>query len=227
MAETQMTETMLNGNLEQPPVEEKAETKEEKPLYSGFTGDLKTTEELASYTKGLEEQLVQIQIAKKAAVQTIPNQTVVVKAPEDDIEALWYSNPTKAAQLIEERVEAKQKKKEDARQQEETFWKNFYEKNTDLSGNKKVVELILKDEWSKIEKLPVDEASKQLAKSSRDFLSSIKKGFGTSETALESKGAAMTGASGEPMVRSKETPPQPKNFAEQVAMFRRRGSKAS
>lgn len=107
----------------------------------------------------------------KASVE----QTITPKPAEPDLNTLWFENPTKAAELIQEqtyqRVASEYEKREKARAQQEAldrFFDGFYRKNDDLREDEWVVKGVMSEHFDELADLPTVKAQEKLADLTRE-----------------------------------------------------------
>lgn len=124
--------------------------------------------------------------------------------PQEDtsVADVWYTDPVKAAKIIEQKaseaalnvVDAKQKKE----RQEKEFWDNFYQSNPDLIGKDRAVKLVLAEKWNEWEKKPTNEAMEAIAKETRAFIQTVSTPRGTRTELSMGPGASLP-SSGVPL----------------------------
>lgn len=119
----------------------------------------------------------------------------------ESVADVWYTDPIKAAKIIEEKtkeatlsvISAQQQKE----RQEKEFWDNFYQANPDLVGKDRAVKLVLAEKWNEWEKKPTNEAMEAIAKETRSFIQTVSTPRGT-RTELSNGPAASLPSSGVP-----------------------------
>lgn len=206
----------------------------EAPLHRGLTGDIKSTQDLLSYTKRLEDLFAQSAATQKANAYQ-PVQPVVPAVPagptaKDKFSELIYSKPDEAFELTlqeaERRVESRRAAADEAKRQEGMFWSGFYEKNADLKRLDHVVQSVVLGKRAEIAALPDGKSVEEfLSRESRKIIDLVKKESGYTETKVTSGVAVTLGASGEPVPQPPRQPTTPLNFAEQIRKLRPHGKK--
>lgn len=238
-----MSETAMVGSPETPLEPAKTETAipavnppaaEEKALYTGLTGDLKTLEDLKKYASQLETMVVAKREHTIAQAPTflpaqLPKATLV--APTESFEDLIYSNPTKAKQVLESEIMQKLDMQQQQKARQENFWQNFYVQNSDLKELKHIVQSVFKRDNAEIvdprSKFRSDEELGQhLAKEARSIIGLVREKSGT-ETRLDSNPAVtMSSSGGEQVPAPRSVPGQPLNFTDQLAAMKNKRRKA-
>jgi hypothetical protein len=126
-----------------------------------------TPDEVAALKADLEDLRRRIPPASPA-----PAPAPKTEDDEPDWDKLLYDDPKAAMRLHGERVAAKVKQELTATYQrekgQETFWKNFYDKNKDLKNDHDLVEVTLKGNLNDLANIPVEKAMEKLADLTRD-----------------------------------------------------------
>lgn len=197
--------------------------KPEEPLYEGFTGKLTTVDDLKTYTKTMEEEVLRLKYAQtKSEGQIAQPMPPPVVSSKDEFEELIYSDPKRAKEVLKDEIRDEMSRAKAAEVALNNWWNEFYVENEDLSQQKRLVQLVLQEKRKEIEVLPPLKAKEFLAKEARGLLGSVKQNFGVTETTLESKGAVTLGTSGQPAPKAPATPKEPISFAEQVKRLNKR-----
>lgn len=161
------------------------EIKKEGPIYLGGK-KFNNVEELAIYTQKLE-----IEKTMQPAVQAQPKQATA--AVDKPISELIFEDPEKALQLHEQRVIEKLRAEDNRVKSEQAFWKEFYNKNNDLSAEEDVVQFVVQKHMNELGSLHPDQAAERIAEYSRKAINRFR-GAQPVTKALPS-GAAKTGPS--------------------------------
>lgn len=115
-----------------------------KPLYRAADRDIYTAEDLAEYTRKLEESQIALAVTGTAPA---PAQTTNISAEDDVSETDLILNPkqaiTKIAKKVKQDLVNEQRAETEKAKQKQLFWDNFYRENPDLANAKDVVEFTL------------------------------------------------------------------------------------
>lgn len=207
---------------------------EEKSLYTGLTGDLKTVDDLKRYTSHLETMVA----ARAPAPQTNPSSFLVqpilpqpILNTQESFEDLIYSNPTKAKEILKAEIRQEYEKQRKIEADQGEFWGTFYNQNADLKDLKHIVQSVFERDNAKIgnvQRFPTNkEVSEHLAKEARSIVNLVKEKSGLSETRLDSAPAVTVSSSGgEQFSRPAATPGQPISFIEQLTAAKNKRRKA-
>lgn len=198
-------------------------------IYTGLNGEIKSVDELKNYAQTLETILVSNKKPPEAGARTfmtsmgqagnLPN--ALGEAKGESFEDVFYSNPTKAKEILKAEMRAENDLAAATKRQQEAFWQSFYSKNTDLNGMDQVVQSIFKRDRQLIGDLKDDnEVREYLAKESRDMIGFVKKTAGVVETRLESAPAVSFASSGEPIPNIPGKPSGPISMMDQVALYK-------
>lgn len=192
---------------------------QDKPIYTGLVGDLKSVEDLVSYARNLET----IMTAKgatgtaepaKSFAPPAPNQAKPTEAPK--FSDVIYNDPVAAEELLLRKVDERQQRRDQAERMRQNYWNGFYDKNPDLKQVQHVVQSIFERDENKILTLPNDAAvTEHLVKESRKIVDEVRKTIGVTETQLGS-GPAVTVGSGSASYPITVKQEKPKNFLEQL-----------
>lgn len=87
---------------------------------------------------------------------------------EPDINTLWFENPQKAAELIEQRITSGIESRYRQDQALKGFWDGFYRANDDLREDEWVVQGVFRDHFDEIADLPRTKAQEKLAELTRE-----------------------------------------------------------
>lgn len=102
---------------------------------------------------------------------------------QDELEALWFSNPREAARRLEERVTSQVEARYNARESSHAFWGTFEGEYPELAPQRKLVQYLLATEPG-LGTLPnSQEGRAQLAKAAREWALSTMQGARHSGTA--------------------------------------------
>lgn len=198
-----------------------------EPLYKGLSGHINSQDELIAYAKRMEEEVIQSKIEKQhkpsLSEPITPTNTVPIE-PVDGFEQLIYTNPIKAKELLKNEIREEFRTNDLKKEQEKKFWSEFYTENSDLKPMDRIVQLTLKDKWSEVEKLPLNQAKEVLAKAAREVVGLVRSSVGVTETTLPSGGAVTLGSSGSPAPKAPVIPPKEMTMSEQLLQFRRNKS---
>lgn len=200
-------------------------------FYKGLTGEIKTAEELRTYTKNLEDLLVQSKASTiTSPVPAAPLTPAVPQGPsaKERFSELIFSKPEEAFEIAvseaESRINHKNNAASEAERQKKLFWENFYTKNEDLKSVKDTVELILAAKNHQVSQFKTnDEVETFLAGETRKQIDFVRKQTGYKESVVPSGSAVSLGGSREPVPAVPSAPPQSKNFAQQIRMVRPKG----
>lgn len=227
MSETAVTsggpESVTQTQVTAPPV---VVEKREESIYKGLSGDIKSQEALIEYTKNVEAELIRERVSKAAPA---PMAVPVVDQLDKQIEEVWYSDPKKAMNLIEQKVENKLTARDAHKDQQKKFWEGFYKDAEDLNNDagKRLVDTIVSAKMKELQPLSFEDAKKTIMKEARDLVGSLRKDANATKIEVPSKTAHVIGASGEPMKTAGTTPQQPKSTIDQLLEFRRKRRKSA
>lgn len=207
------------------------------PVYNGVGGTFQTPEQLATYTKSLEDLLIQqkLNTMGNSANAIAPAAPIVAQAapvdPDADlskqIQDAWFSDPEKASSLLEQKLERKSARTNAAEQQRKDYFKQFYTKNTHFVGSEPVVDLIVKANSAEISTLKTKEqCDEYLERKVNEVIKPFESRFGKKETVLPSGAAVSFPSSGEPV----STPGAvvasgPQSLSDQILQLNRRRRK--
>lgn len=128
---------------------------------------------------------------------------------DSELEALWYTNPQKAANLVAERAQkaAEENLRKEYRKDKawEQFWTSFYQANSHLKGDDDIVKMVFNQKYSDWSNLSVEEAQKRLADAASNRIIAIQRQAQSGESpqveggggASEGRGKAKATAGGE------------------------------
>lgn len=211
-----------------PPVGAETESQEvdkaQEPLHRGLLGDIKTQDELRSYTKQLEDLFVS---AKTAQPVPLPSAAVPVPTPLEKTDARArfadkiFSNPDEAFDIAVQEATDRFNTVRNAERQREEFWKDFYVKNADLSRVDRVVQSVVKERAVEISKInDAKQLSDYISNEARKVIDLVKKETGhTTETKLPSGSVASVGGSREPVPQVRQVK-KPASFIDQIRAAR-------
>lgn len=100
---------------------------------------------------------------------------------EDEIDDnLIFSDPTRYRQLLEARIERRLMQKRREEEGMEAFFRKFYEDNPELKRetDHATVVMILNSRWNEFANMKAVDASRELGKAVRDYMSGLAKRFG-------------------------------------------------
>lgn len=222
---------VMKGSPEETPLPVKEDPPvSEKPIYSSPKGDFKTTEELVTYTKSLEQSVLDKGLDKFDADNAAAKGLDAKVAPESDGDA-WareyadklLTNAPEAIKMMDERNTKKANVQEEAQKTTEKMWDEFYKENPVLQQHKKVVQFIMNDNWTALKDLSTNEAKKILAEKSTEFITDIANQTGGKITTLVAANTEGLGASGEPTPKPPEkSETKVSNFCDQVQAMQRK-----
>jgi hypothetical protein len=205
-----------DGAAQTPPADETP-----KPLYKGLGGHITTTEELVKYAETLEEKLVSAQAKTPPPLVPAAPAAPDTDPLEKEIAENWYSNPTKAMHLIDQRFERKLEQTKLAEESKKQWFEEFYTENPDLKDHDRVVQLVIRDQFSKLRNLSPAEAKKAVSKEVKTITTGFRRDSGSHTTDMDSRPAVSLGSSrGEGAPRTPAAPKQPETFASQILKMR-------
>lgn len=121
--------------------------------------------------------------------KTQVEQQIAPKPQEPDLNTLWFENPSKAAELIEQktyqRVRTEYEEREKAREQQQAldrFFDGFYRKNDDLRDDDWVVKGVMQEHFEDLADLPTVKAQEKLADLTRERIIRLTRKVKTSDT---------------------------------------------
>lgn len=91
---------------------------------------------------------------------------------DEDLSVLWYTNPSKAAKIIEERAYRRARSDYDAAEAGKAFWREFDERNPDLKPARKLAVKILQTE-EKFRNMDDETGYRVLAEDTRALIRSV------------------------------------------------------
>lgn len=210
-----------------PPPAKAAETPAPAAFKTVDGREFKTADELAQYTKSLEEKYISAAVkAPPAAVPPPAAPTAGEKDPElTEIENMLFVDPAKALEkhsdYILKKVDARDARKNATSQ----FWERFYQENPDLKAAERVVGLVAKERHAELESLDLVSASKKIAEEARKVIEPIQ-GNGGKVTEVESRETTQFGGSAPRTPKGTgKAPEAPESFCDQVKRFKSRGRK--
>lgn len=152
----------LQGHVEPditPPAQPAAST---QPVESPKPKELDISELVA------REVAKALEAAKVQATPVAP--TTEATNPEPDLSVLWYTDPAKAAALVEERAYQRAKRDYQTDQATRTFWNEFKSRNPDLKEATWVAEGVLRENPVRFRDMDDDTGLKVLAEETRKKL---------------------------------------------------------
>lgn len=200
----------------------------EEPLYRGLTGDIKSSADLVSYTKQLEDLFVQAK-AQQAIIQptTAAPIPAVPAGPsaKQQFSDLIYSKPDEAFELTvqeaERRINAKKMEADATQRREQAFWSRFYDKNADLKRLEHIVQSVVSGRGAEIQSFRTEtEVETFISKETRKIVDLVKKESGHTETVVASGTAVSLGGSREPVPATPQRPAAPINLIDQIRRLR-------
>lgn len=198
----------------------------QKALYTGLTGELKTPEELAAYTKQVEEMLVQSRANQPAPNPVTP---VPAAAPQDAktrFAEVLFSKPEDAFEIAVSEATRRIDEKKAAADSIQAFWKRFYDENPDLKRLDNVVQSVRMAKANELHALKSEtEVKSFLSTETRKLVDNIKRESSVKETVLPSGGAPALGGSREPVATPPAAPAKPLNFTDQIRQLKPGGRK--
>lgn len=208
---------------EEKPVEEKKET----PTEISYAGKkFKNNEEVERYIALLEERALK----KGEEANKVDPYSMAAKLAGDfgkeeideEMTRLMYDNPKEFISKLQDKLYEKVQKRESVKENQQTFWNDFYSKNPELKNKERAVQLIMKEKWEEVKGLNTNDAAKFLATETRNFIKETTGHDVKIET--ESKGdPILAGASG---VRNGSAPrkeeSKPTSFFEEIKKMRKK-----
>jgi hypothetical protein len=176
------------------------------PIYVGGR-KFNSSEELAEYTSELHDKI------KPAIVEP-----EIPADPDKELSNLMFEDPALYTKIIQDRAEQRINQRLEVKSQQKEAWAEFYSSNSDLKDFKDIVQLEASKMTKQLDKLPLDQAMKELAKATRGRLAAIK-GVPSGGVALPPGKVLSTGTSGGKGATITESY-QPKNFVEQMNALR-------
>lgn len=187
------------------------------PIYVGGK-KFENQDEMMSYFSTLE--------AERYNRQTPAAPTIQDSQPiEKELATLLYEDPAAYTKAVMEQTRRDFAREQQAQQQQTQAWETFYSKNPDLRDDKDIVSLMYTQNASKLDKMHLDQAMDELAKSSRLRMSKIRQIPQGEGKPLSAGPAVTTGATGGPGTKPQVTQ-KPMTLAEQMLDFQRKRRKA-
>lgn len=216
------TQKLFNQSVE--PKKEETPQQDEPKVFKAGSKEFKTQEEADAYIKHLEQVTIEKEIErnKVANPDSLERSLSVSDDDEDysDLDALMLENPTEYHKKILERAEKRIEKKLNVKETKQAFWDNFYQQHNDLQNQKRIVDLIQREQWDKIKTMTPAQAAEHLAKESRAFIASLK-GNQTTVEEVEKRGETLIG--GMPLTPGqKKQESKPSSFFDQVKNLQKR-----
>ncbi len=179
------------------------EKSEETYIYEGFGKKFKTADELAEYTKELESKLVKNELGKKSEEDNQEKPTISEKFGQgqeksvvtDELADRIFEEPKEVLTELEKKIKDGLKAEDLKKKQEAQFWNEFYHDFPDLKKQERVVNLILKEQGTKIAPMNIDKGREYLASETRTLLRQMGNEMGTKEK-LNTGGSDSLGTSG-------------------------------
>jgi hypothetical protein len=200
-----------------------------KPIYKTFGREFHTAEDLAEYTKEMERQVVESRLAAERLqkpgqnTNTLNTQQVQVppKIEGPAVDELLFTDPKKAVSMLRQQARDDVMRELGAKEQEQIFWKGFYERNPDLQNADRIVKSIVKEKWAEIANLPLAESEKILAGETRALVEKIRTPSGTRKELTPTSASSLpaSGASAPPIAVAQG---EPESFVAQIKKFQRR-----
>lgn len=197
------------------------------PFYKGLTGDIKSEDDMRSYTKSLEEMLVTAQARSHAVAAQQPTAAPlapIAPSSKERFSELIFSKPEEAYEILARDAEERATAKLAAERNKEIFWNQFYESNSDLKGMKEIVQSIVTARASEVASLKTGpEVADFISKETRKVIETVKRAAGITEVRVPSGSASHLGGSREPVAAGAPRVAQPTNFAEQIRKLKPSG----
>lgn len=213
----------------EPQVDAEANNTKE-PIYRGLTGELRTPEELAEYTKNLETKLIESQMQKDNQDKKTENDTTLsnldTKTPvnldmtPEETDKI-YEDPQGFVKDLTNKIMSNIEENNQKSQRKAQFWSEFYEKNPDLQNHREAVELITQGQLASIANVPLSEARDIIANKSRAFIDKTRKAATGQRETMENSSTTTFSSSGTGEKATKQQPVR-KSFAEQMKEFQRK-----
>jgi len=159
--------------------------------------------------------------AERQARQPAP---ALTNDPEKALAELMYEDPSAYQRAILEQAEARVMGKIQTQNAQVQAWETFYKKYPDLNQDRDVVGLTYQNNASKLDKMHLDQAMDELAKSARGRIAKFRQ-IPSDGKALPSGPAVTTGSSGGPGIVPQVTQ-KPMTLIDQMMAMRSKRRKA-
>jgi len=199
---TEITEEAAAPEATEP---EKAAAGEPETLIRIGDKEFKTESEAFAYARENIEKLEQEKLINEA-YSTGVREAIQARTPvaeetpvEDNFEERFYSNPKEALRAVEERATQRALQSIQAEQRKENLWKQFFDENPDLDGQRSICEMVLNQNAEIFDKMTdTGKAMKILAQKTRShFTQYIEKTQPRTELSSK-KGQTSVQSSGSP-----------------------------
>jgi hypothetical protein len=183
------------------------------PLFKGVAKTINKIEDLVAYAGELERKAIEAEaaVATRAPAPSSPQE------PKVPYSERLFTDPDAVIAEIQEETYARVEKERQRKEDERSFWTEFYDTNPDLRGYEDAVNWELNAQRPTYDALVVEKAKSLLASNARTRLSKFRT-YGTPVTSLPNGPAITAGASGA-IVRRVEPAHQPASFLDQVKML--------
>ncbi|HUR99063.1 MAG TPA: hypothetical protein VMZ26_13435 [Pyrinomonadaceae bacterium] len=199
------------------------------PLFKGLTKSFETPEELASYASELERKVIEHE-AKLGVFERVTPKAEVEKASAPEKKASYaerlFADPDGVIAEIRADIKREIQEESSKSETEKTFWKSFYDENTDLRGLEEVVGIKLEQNRQAWSALSLNDAKVALATEVRKFVTKVRDSGKPTDALPNGKAHALPASSGS-VPRVPATEKKPQTFAEQIKSLRSRGKKVS
>lgn len=140
------------------------------------------------------------------------------KQAEPDINTLWFENPAKAQEIIEQRIYQKVTGEYQRDQATRQFFDGFYRANDDLRGDEWLVNAVFSESFGDIADMPISKAQEKLAELTRERILKLTRKAKVNEEPTRSRAAMVEPASGERTPRrvKEEEDEGPKSMADVI-----------
>jgi hypothetical protein len=191
-------------------------------VFEGLGGKFKTPEELANYTKGLEEKYVKKSLETPAPAPALaaPLASDEVDPELAEIEGMLFTDPAKALKKHGEYIEKKLDARDAKKAAQSQFWTDFYAENPDLKSADNLVKLIIDGKRGELANLTISEAKKKAAELVRREIEPLAGSSGGTVTEVTKAPTTQFGGSKPTAPKAPQAPKAPINFCDQVRGMR-------
>lgn len=198
---------------------------DDKPIYEGIGGPIKTQEDLANYAKGLEGQLAMMNTLYKNRTENqetlgkvYSSGSLIGETEKKEWAQKILDDPVQVFNEIGDRVSQAVQTHDKQKESLQKFWNDFYAENSALAAHKNVVDIIMRNDYKEIEHLPLGEAKKAIAKKTHALIDQIKGQNGTKETLSSGGTDNLKGFN--PGGKTQDPPQEEKTFAQEFKEFK-------
>src|SRR5262245_8236870 len=160
------------------------------------------------------EELGQLRAWRRQVESTVQP----AKPQEPDINTLWFENPAKAQELIEQRIVERVTRSYQSDQATKRFFDGFYRANSDLQEDEWVVNTVFQDHFSELADLPISRAQEKLGELTRERILKLTRKTKSSDEPSRSKQTLVESASGDRTPRPAANPEDglPKSMGDHI-----------